>query len=206
MRRSRLPPHIVNHEWVACALEICSHLAAHRTQADEAYLHVRLRIVAKPGWLRLSLLLLVENGLRYASRSYGRRPSRIKGQVRDQFADFVLCHAVGQRTADMHAELFRTVQSRQRRDGDKAAIALGQSRTFPDVAKDLKYGITCRPNKLIESMIRPCARLPICMKQSTWFTPASWYFFRTLMMVSGVPIANAPESTNSLKVLPTRSC
>src|ERR1700674_3526065 len=135
MRRSRLPPHIVNHECVACALEICSHLAAHRTEADEAYLHVPLRIVAKPGRLRLSLLLLVENGLRYASRSYGRRPSRVEGQVRDKFADFVLCHAVGQRTADMHAELFRTVQSRQRRDGDKAAIALGQSRTFPDVAK-----------------------------------------------------------------------
>src|SRR5262249_59540746 len=67
-------------------------------------------------------------------------------------------------------------------------------------------GMTWRPNKSIECMIRVWARLPICMKHRIWSTPASRYFARTLMTLAGLPMAKAPDCIWSTKVLPVRSC
>ena len=69
----------------------------------------------------------------------------------------------------------------------------------------LKWGMTCLPISLMESMMRVWDRLPGCTKHSTWSTPASWYFFITSMTSSGVPMAKAPESMWSWAVLSARS-
>ena len=58
----------------------------------------------------------------------------------------------------------------------------------------LKWGMTCLPISLMESIMRVWARLPGWTKHSTWSTPASWYFFITSMTSSGVPMAKAPEA------------
>jgi hypothetical protein len=56
--------------------------------------------------------------------------------MRDDFADLGLGHAVGQRASNMHPELLGAVQSYQRRDRNKTAIALRKLRTFPNVTEE----------------------------------------------------------------------
>ena len=58
----------------------------------------------------------------------------------------------------------------------------------------LKWGMTCLPISLMESIMRVWDRLPGWTKHRTWSTPASWYFFITSMTSSGVPMAKAPEA------------
>src|SRR6266851_769068 len=85
---------------------------------------------------RLVLLVLFENGLCDAGGCHRGWPSGVEGQVRDDFADLVLGHAVGQGASDMAAELLRSVKSCQHRDSNKTAVALGESGTFPDITKE----------------------------------------------------------------------
>ena len=54
----------------------------------------------------------------------------------DEFANLVLGHAVIQGTLEVTAELLRAVEGYQGRDSDKAAVVLGEFRTFLDVTKE----------------------------------------------------------------------
>src|SRR5713101_9436391 len=85
---------------------------------------------------RLVLLVLFENGLCDAGGCHRGWPSGVEGQVRDDFADLVLGHAVGQRASDVAAELLGAVESCQHRDSNKTAVALGEAGTFPDITKE----------------------------------------------------------------------
>jgi hypothetical protein len=55
--------------------------------------------------------------------------------VRDQLADLVLGHTIGERALRVTLELLRPVHRRQRGHRDQAAIALGQSGALPDIAE-----------------------------------------------------------------------
>jgi hypothetical protein len=90
--------------------------------------HPRLRA-------RCQQLAFVENLLGDCCCCHRGWPSRIEGKMGDQFAQFVFGDAVVERALEMAAKLIGPLQCHQRGTGDEATVALGESRTFPDVAE-----------------------------------------------------------------------
>src|SRR5579863_1331547 len=78
---------------------------------------------------------LLEDFLGDRRRRHRGRPSRIEGQMRDEFAELVLGNAVAQRAFEMTPQLIGPLQRDERRAGYQAAVALGELGTFPDVAE-----------------------------------------------------------------------
>src|SRR6202030_1801959 len=76
-----------------------------------------------------------EHVLRDLRRGHRRRPAGIKGEVRDDLADFLLGDAVVEGTVEMAGQLPLAAERDQRRDDDQAAVALLQSRPLPDFAE-----------------------------------------------------------------------
>ena len=60
--------------------------------------------------------------------------------MRNQLDEFVLRYPIFQRTWEMKAELLGAIQGNQCRDGDQAAVALGEARPFPYIAEQNLLG------------------------------------------------------------------
>src|SRR5271167_1435423 len=80
-------------------------------------------------------LALVEHVLRHQGRGHRRRPAGIEGEMGDDFAELFLGQAVVERPLQMADELPFAAERNQRRAGDQAAVALGETGTFPDLAE-----------------------------------------------------------------------
>src|SRR5262249_60784269 len=67
---------------------------------------------------------------------HGGGPAGVEGEVGDDLADLLARDAVVQRAFEMPRQLVGAVHGDERRDGDEAPVALGESRPLPDVAEE----------------------------------------------------------------------
>src|SRR5438105_13341425 len=86
--------------------------------------------------MRLSWLPRVEHPARDRAGGHGSGPARVEREVRDDLADLLARDAVGQRALQVPGKLIGPVHGSERRDRDQAAVALGESGPFPDVAEE----------------------------------------------------------------------
>src|SRR6516162_4967181 len=80
-------------------------------------------------------LPLVEHVLGHLCGGHRRRPAGVKGEMGDDLAELFLAEAVVERPPEMTDELPFATERDQGGTGDQAAVALGETGTFPDLAE-----------------------------------------------------------------------
>jgi hypothetical protein len=88
----------------------------------------------------IRLFVLLEHILRHEHRRHCGWPTRVKRQLRNQFDDFVPCHAILKRTLQMETVLFGAVEGDQGGDGDNTAVALGKAGPLPNIPEQYLLG------------------------------------------------------------------
>src|SRR5215470_14500809 len=79
---------------------------------------------------------MLEHFFREERRRHGGGPARVKREVGDQLNDLVSGDPVMERAPEMTPQLLAAIERHQRRNGDEAAVTLGESRPFPDITEE----------------------------------------------------------------------